>query len=1043
MDRSRTAYRRHGGAKGDDLKTKTRRRRFAYSLAAPLILTLASPAVVQAADPTVRLDIKPGPLDGALQAFAKQAHQQILFTSAIVSGRRSAGLHGQFSPEEGLRRLLLQSDLESQRTGKNVFVLKERRPTPAQNLAVGGVATAAPAALPAGQPMDGAPPEPSPTPTPTPTSLNEVSEVVVTGSHIRGLDTSASPVVTITRDDLRRDGDATIADALERLPQNFGGAGTPVSALSGADRSGNNLAYAQGVNLRGLGPSSTLVLIDGRRMAGTGLLGDFADVSAIPTAAVDHVEVLLDGASAIYGSDAVGGVVNVVTKRDFEGAESSVRFGQDAGGVATSLQLTQTVGVKWDGGHLLVAYDLQHDDSLPASARPYTANSDLTALGGSNHDAIYSSPGNILGLNASGAAYVPTYAIPSGTGLNLTPSSFLAGQVNYLNMYQDTDVVPKQDRNGLYIDLSQDLDARTELNLEGRYDLRVYKARTAASETILQVTDANPYFVSPTGATSDLIGYSSAGALGPIVQSGRSQSFDFSIGLNRSFGRTWRVETYAGFTEEAGRSYDGNLLNSGFLNEALGTTPDDPTTSFNTATNGFFNPYGNGSSNSKTILNFIGSGYNRLVDISQVSTFSLQADGVLFSLPGGEVKAAFGAQFRHERFDPSTFSMTSGTTPYYEGGQAYERDVGALFGELNIPIIGPANALPAIRALQLTVAGRVEHYDDVGTTANPKVGLVWRPLDDFTVRGTYGTSFRAPSLSEIDQPSSVSPDLLAKGASQALVLLEYGGNTGLKPETATTWTVGAEWAPRWIPGLKLSATWFDIDFTNEIGDPGQQYLLTVLSNPAYASLVTPINNANPADEAKVEALLAKTSGSLAGLFPASAYTAIVDARYVNSASLLVKGVDIDASYRFALGQNTFGLTGTGSYLYDYSQRQTPDAPPQQLVSTAGQPVDFRGRLIADWARGPYSAAVIINYVDSYKDPIAERRIDAWTTCDLSLSWRSPAKSGPTQGVTVTAAAQNLFDQDPPFYDSTLGFGYDPANASPVGRVASIQATKRW
>jgi iron complex outermembrane receptor protein len=144
-----------------------------------------------------------------------------------------------------------------------------------------------------------------------------------------------------------------------------------------------------------------------------------------------------------------------------------------------------------------------------------------------------------------------------------------------------------------------------------------------------------------------------------------------------------------------------------------------------------------------------------------------------------------------------------------------------------------------------------------------------------------------------------------------------------------------------------------------------------------------------------------------------------------------------------MGQNAFNVIGTATWLYDYSQRITPASPSQQLVSTPDYPVDFRGRLTGVWSRGPYSMAATLNYVGSYRDPVANRPIDAWTTADLSITWTPKIQTGPLAGLVTTAAVQNLFDQDPPFYDSPNAVGYDPSNANPLGRVISIQLSKRW
>jgi iron complex outermembrane receptor protein len=407
------------------------------------------------------------------------------------------------------------------------------------------------------------------------------------------------------------------------------------------------------------------------------------------------------------------------------------------------------------------------------------------------------------------------------------------------------------------------------------------------------------------------------------------------------------------------------------------------------------------------------------------------------------VKAAVGAQFRHERFESTLVDFTGGTTPALSGGPPSERDVSSVFGEVNVPIVGPDNVLPGIRRLVASLAGRIEHYDDFGTTSNPKLGLVWQPIGDLNLRTTYGTSFRAPDLTQLSQPQINVPTFLTNGSQQSLVLIQYGGNPGLKPETATTWTAGFDWTPSFLKGLRVSTTWFDIDFSNQIGQPALENISEVLSNPAYGAFVTTLNGGNSADVAKVQALLNQPSTISGAAYPASAYGAIIDARYTNSSAVLVRGLDFDVMQTFSIDRNVFGLAANATYLVDYQRKLTPTAAPQQLVSTAGEPVDFKGRFTGSWSRGPFGATFAVNFTDSYRDPVADRTIGSWTTCDLQLRWRSQATSGSTKGLELALSAQNLFDQDPPFYDSPVGVGYDPANATPFGRMASISLAKRW
>jgi outer membrane receptor for ferrienterochelin and colicin len=293
----------------------------------------------------------------------------------------------------------------------------------------------------------------------------------------------------------------------------------------------------------------------------------------------------------------------------------------------------------------------------------------------------------------------------------------------------------------------------------------------------------------------------------------------------------------------------------------------------------------------------------------------------------------------------------------------------------------------------------------------------------------------------------IAPGILPNAGSQALVLVRYGGNAALRPETATSWTLGAKMKPRFAPNLVLDITAFDVVYRNQVGTPVLNDISNALTNPAYAPFITHVNPAsNPADLALVESLIAQSGANGGNEFPATAYSAIVDARSVNAAETHVRGLDLSGTYAVAWGENHFSFTASATYLLDYQRQLTQDATLVQLVSTAGEPINFRGRFAVGWSRGPWGAQVAANYQDGYRaseGPMPNAYIEPWTTVDMQLSWRSPRTQGPMAGFVFTLAALNLLNANPPFYNSPQGVAYDPANASPLGRVVSIQATRRW
>ncbi|WP_395942947.1 TonB-dependent receptor plug domain-containing protein [Brevundimonas sp.] len=238
-------------------------------LGATAIAACISFAAPASAQDERTFDIAPGPLETALAQFAAQSDHQLLFADDLVANRRSEGVSGRLKVTEALDRLLAGTGLSWRQSRAGVFTLRRAAATPRVEVIV------PPAAL---------------------------DDIIVTGSLLRQSGELASPVHVVDRGALDRSGRATVAELIAELPQNYAGAGTPSALLAGADNAGSNASVATGVNLRGLGPDSTLVLVDGRRLAGTGYRGDFADLSALPSAAVERVDVLLDGASALYGS---------------------------------------------------------------------------------------------------------------------------------------------------------------------------------------------------------------------------------------------------------------------------------------------------------------------------------------------------------------------------------------------------------------------------------------------------------------------------------------------------------------------------------------------------------------------------------------------------------------------------------------------------------------------------------------------------------------------------------------------------------------------
>lgn len=296
-------------------------------------------------------NIEPQSLGAALKQLAESRDLQLLYFADAVKNLRTTGAVGEITVDEALTRILAGTGLRFRYLGETTITIFP------ESLAED---------LPEGKSLEDRAPE-STSQSGNESARVELEEIVVTGTHISGVKDTFSPVITIDREGMERAGFTTVFEALDKLPQNFGGGATPDTSTSGDARG----TGAASVNLRGLGDGATLILLNGHRLAPGGAFGDFVDISTIPTAAIDRIEVVTDGASAIYGSDAVAGVVNIILRKDFEGAESRLNWSTITDGGSDTLRAGQTVGWSGERAHGLVSYEYADEDMLPARDKDF------------------------------------------------------------------------------------------------------------------------------------------------------------------------------------------------------------------------------------------------------------------------------------------------------------------------------------------------------------------------------------------------------------------------------------------------------------------------------------------------------------------------------------------------------------------------------------------------------------------------------------------------------------------------------------------------
>jgi iron complex outermembrane recepter protein len=1000
-------------------KTKKREKR-RKKLAGAFILgamgaVAAEPTLAQelrqvSADERVQFDIAAQPLSSALSEFARQARVNALYFSDDLRGLSSPPLRGSLTRQQALDLLLARSGHYGRISGGNLVLVQENPSRPQRDSAASGAESA--------QASNGAD-----------DAGEGEEEIVVTGTRIRGANPAGANVITLDAEDLRETGRSTLQDALAPLPQNFLGGQNELTQLQ-SNTGGNNTTFGSSVNLRGLGADATLTLVNGRRLAPGGV-GNFVDISTIPLAAVQRVEILADGASATYGSDAVAGVVNVILDRDFEGGAARVRYGGVTDGDLRETTASYVFGGALGDLSIVGGYEYRDRGSLALAERDQTADSDLRRFGGDNFSRNTSNPGNITRVGASNVVI----AIPRGQdGSNLSQSDLLVGQVNLQNTNRDGDLYPTQTSHHGFFSAQYELTPSLEFFIDGFGAVRDASARDPQLNATFSVPASNAWRVLNNlfpGQGALTMAYNFGADLGPLRYETRAESQLLIGGVEWRLPGDWQLEATASLANQLEDQHFLNAFNSAALTTALASS------NLETA----FNPFADGSNTDPAALASLTFRQDARAD-SEMQVYSFKADGPLFALPAGPLRAALGVERREESFELRvTRTNAAGVVTNQPGQAPADRATDAIFAELFVPIVSEDMRIPLVHDLDLSLSIRREHSDDYGTAETPKIGLRWRLAEDFTVRATWGESFKAPqfvqTIGEVTANMGAAPPTIDPNADDGSTgLLQLAGpNPDLRPERGRTWTAGFDYQPNLIEGLSLHGTYFDIDFADRIARAGS--IQVVFRNPsAYGGYLI----LDPT-QAQIDTYLA-FADRVTGTFPPGGIEAIYDGRLTNLASLRLRGVDLEADYRFQTPVGEVGLFASASGLFEYSNQPIPALDAIQALDTFNNPVDWKGRLGASWRTEDWAALAAFNYVDDYRDNIStpNRRIESWGVFDVSLTRRW---GGATGGADITLTVQNLTDEPAPFVNNTIGVGFDAANASLLGRFVAVEVRHRW
>lgn len=833
-------------------------------------------------------------------------------------------------------------------------------------------------------------------------------DIVVTGSRIRGIDPVGSAVIAIDADQIMEEPVTSTNDILRRVPQ--------VVSL-GANRAGGNAqngaanaTRGAGINLRGLSTNATLLLYDGKRLPPQGTQGQFTDPSAIPSIALGRIEVVADGTSAVYGSDAVAGVVNLILRKDFSGIEVRGRYGiTDAD--YYEAQAALLVGHKWDTGWIMAAGEFAKNNNLFGSELDFYT-SDNRSRGGRDLRGTNCAPGTIV---ASGV----NYAIPAAGVTPGTVGSLVAGTRNLCEFRSIAQVIADQERWSGAAAASQELTDGIRIFADGFYSRRsgTLLFNPTANAT---VPSTNPFFVSPVpGATSVTVQTNFLAATGPLPNPYWASTWNASAGVEADlFGDFQGTVYYAqGRSEEvADRRRSG--INAGALAATLADT--NPATALNVF----------GGANNPATLARITDNYFVIEGKTRLEVVNAQMDGSLFAIPGGNVRIAVGAEHRVEY--TYTSLLTGQAATQVRTASDGSRNVDAVFAELFVPIVGADNAAPGLERLNLSLALRHENYSDFGSTTNPKIGVTYSPWTGLVLKGTYGTSFRAPTFTEVSTVGGGAGlyfDTLPGPSGNQIGIGIAGGNPNLKPEQATTWSFGVDVAPVALPGFTASLNYFRIDYTDQIqalrGTPG------LLTNPIYSQFV----QFNPTP-AQVSALV--NSGlPINQAINQSLVTFIADGRRQNLGTSLFRGLDFTAAYRWNWGGVDLDAGIQGTYILDYLFEAVPGAGLVDVLDTIGFTQQFRTQADIGAKVGGFKSRLTWNHLNGYTNTTSTvfREVSNYDTFDLLIGYDF------TDRINLSLDVRNLFDEDPPFVDTTNGF--DPQASNPIPRMFAITANVKF
>ena len=835
----------------------------------------------------------------------------------------------------------------------------------------------------------------------------KLQEVVITGTSIRGTTPVGANLITVGRDAIAETGAQTMQQILASVPAVTGFGNSAQGGFGSADASGT---YAP--TIHGLGASAsngTLVLIDGRRLPLSGINHTLADPNIIAPLSIERVEVLPDGASSTYGSDAVAGVINFITRKNFKGFEVSGQAGL-ADGYNTE-EGGFLWGDAWDNTSVMLSYDYERRSALSNADRAFT-RANHVGQGGGNFATFNCGPAS---ARVGGSYYLYPY---NGAAVSAAPCDYTSV----------ADTLPEDVRNSVLVKITHELNDRVSLAGNFVYSSEANTAqisRGTLTTTVYGpgstppggVGQVNPFFQGPAGATSETVGFDANNLLGPGAenQAGAKTLMGGGNASVQLFG-DWQATAGVTFGSNQSTLYQVGQLCTSCANLALnGTTnasgnPTTPSiagtttavTSFPLTAANSLDVWDPRATNltSPALLAQLSDSTQWQVTNQTIKDFSLKFDGTLFELPGGKLKGAVGAEYlRYTIYEQVVRPNNTGPSSLDSEGLTYDwgRNIKSGYAELLVPVFGPGDALPGLRRLDVNVAGRYDDYNDVGSTSNPKFAVTWDPAQGVSLRGNFARSFTAPALTSrgANGVTAESGYLTASAANGVVANLQVpntfpgaiglpgctaatpvctintpsitgvaitGPNQNLKPETGKTWSVGLDLKPEELPGLRASATYWNVQYTGMITSPQAAF---ALSSPALSSLLT----LYPGGATAAQIAAAAGGRSQTGALPPNVYF-IYSYQQQNALNLKADGIDTDISYLAITGIGNFSADLAGTVKLKMMQQFGSGGEWFNILNTSGFNTTFpsnkvAARLNLGYKEHGLAVNVIGNYTGSY------------------------------------------------------------------------------